>query len=567
MHRDKQMKGEKISGLIAYPDDNILPTVDEIWRFCNYEKSEVKQNKLVKLIEEPIPFDRGLIKVDAKLAYQPNEDIIFESRPAIMYRMRRGLSFIMDKETFKKKVDASQLSLPKEDYKRPKKKKKKKKNEEKNKNEKKEDIKRENKEDNDGELMENMFNELKEDSEEDIKAQEIKEVSKEEVKETQPKDKTKMEPLEEKKELEEAKVKEKKEEVIKENEQIKVHKEEEKTKQSKRTLYIVRKGLYKFFDLDCRCFAPNFSLPHSDNKINYLLAPVQQHFLSSNKIQVIATRKANGENAQISYSKDFWCISSKNVSLYAKTEEDLKEYKDIPRYKYAEGIAGVWFKIVKRLESNGKLESLKQRILNHTMIGEYVGNIEHQHLVRYSKEAIVFYAIVDNEDVTDCLSPEDALNLFNEYSLDHVSYEFKGVYTSMPPLLEELKKIYIETVLETLDNAEEGLVLYIATKDLPKNYTISLCKIKTLEYRIYRKLRENIRNIKRAGDILESFKKNCTSMIRGILSCIRGVSNVLELLPMPFNYYLEVASITFSSVSNKEKAISHYTDFNGTYSY
>jgi hypothetical protein len=36
------------------------------------------------------------------------------------------------------------------------------------------------------------------------------------------------------------------------------------------------------------------------------------------------------------------------------------------------------------------------------MIGEYIGSQEHQHLVKYSRVTIIFYAIVDNYSGDPC---------------------------------------------------------------------------------------------------------------------------------------------------------------------
>lgn len=57
--------------------------------------------------------------------------------------------------------------------------------------------------------------------------------------------------------------------------------------------------------------------------------------------------KANGENAQVSYNKtlDEWVISSKNVSIFVKNQNDIKLYKG-ERYGFAILIANAWFKII-----------------------------------------------------------------------------------------------------------------------------------------------------------------------------------------------------------------------------
>jgi len=40
---------------------------------------------------------------------------------------------------------------------------------------------------------------------------------------------------------------------------------------------------------------------------------------------------------------------------------------------------------------------LKKDLDGNTMIGEYIGSDEHQHLVKYSRKSIIFYAVVGNQ--------------------------------------------------------------------------------------------------------------------------------------------------------------------------
>lgn len=41
-----------------------------------------------------------------------------------------------------------------------------------------------------------------------------------------------------------------------------------------------------------------------------------------------------------------------------------------------------------------------------TLIGEYVGNQDYQHLVKYKKQTILFYAIVENLNGSEiCMPP------------------------------------------------------------------------------------------------------------------------------------------------------------------
>ena len=63
--------------------------------------------------------------------------------------------------------------------------------------------------------------------------------------------------------------------------------------------------------------------------------------------------KANGENAQVSYFKptDEWVVSSKNVSIFVKTVDDIKRY-DGERYSFAKLIGTTWFNIIKEKSKN-----------------------------------------------------------------------------------------------------------------------------------------------------------------------------------------------------------------------
>ncbi len=91
---------------------------------------------------------------------------------------------------------------------------------------------------------------------------------------------------------------------------------------------VSRKGLHKFFDATPASFVPGLVLPHKDNKINYMLYSAHRTLSEKGAVDIVATRKINGENAQISYlpALDCWVVASKNVSLCARTEADVKSF-------------------------------------------------------------------------------------------------------------------------------------------------------------------------------------------------------------------------------------------------
>ena len=74
----------------------------------------------------------------------------------------------------------------------------------------------------------------------------------------------------------------------------------------------------------------NFDLNEEQvSSLKYIFYPVFQALENDFYIEIIKLMKANGENAQISYIKNFnyWVIASKNVCLLARNRNDLLKYK------------------------------------------------------------------------------------------------------------------------------------------------------------------------------------------------------------------------------------------------
>ena len=58
-------------------------------------------------------------------------------------------------------------------------------------------------------------------------------------------------------------------------------------------------------------------------------------------------------------------------------------------------MAHVWFAKLEELKKAGvDVNELKKDLKGVTLIGEYVGSQDHQHLVKYSRTTLIFYAIV-----------------------------------------------------------------------------------------------------------------------------------------------------------------------------
>ena len=143
------------------------------------------------------------------------------------------------------------------------------------------------------------------------------------------------------------------------------------------------------------------------------------------------------------------------------------------------------------------LESLKADMAGKTLVGEYIGNVQCQHLVKYPRETIIFYAIVDNNSPKICKLPEDSVKIFKKYAFDIVGFETIGVYSDYDKLCDDTEKEFRIVAGQTIADEEEGAVLYMVRRDMDdprKDQVLSLSKLKTLEYRLFRKMREKLRN-------------------------------------------------------------------------
>lgn len=266
-----------------------------------------------------------------------------------------------------------------------------------------------------------------------------------------------------------------------------------------------RKGLEKFFDLRYEHISPEQRYDDTclDDEThmhkNYILAGPLKAILEGYEVEVIKTLKANGENVQVSWNPDIsaWVICSKNVALVAQRRPDVNKYAG-DRFNFAKEMAHVWFdrlnEIEKQFGQDG-VTALKQDLSNNTLIGEYIGSAEHQHLVKYSRVTIIFYAIVDNNSEDDCWPCDQAWQLFSKYGLDKVHALSLGSFTNFDALADCLCTTFKDVAKSEIAKDEEGNVLYFIkrTKDGSGDKVLSLSKLKTLEYRLFRKMREKLR--------------------------------------------------------------------------
>mmetsp|Transcript_6287 Transcript_6287/g.6174 ORF Transcript_6287/g.6174 Transcript_6287/m.6174 type:complete len:433 (+) Transcript_6287:344-1642(+) len=306
-------------------------------------------------------------------------------------------------------------------------------------------------------------------------------------------------------------------------------------------------------------------------------------------VEVYKTNKANGENAQVSYARpiDAWIISSKNVSIAARSQEDFDKL-NLERYNFAKLIGVEWFKHISTL-SRDLIEDLKNDLDGFTFVGEYVGNKEYQHLVKYNETTILFFAYVDNNSPYSFMSPLKAFSLFEKYHLNRVKVEYIGNMRTLDELYRNLGNLYNKISSEALIDEGEGSVIYLLKNQTPdssvlhaanstifgnqpSNFTeeelsqailsqiaLSASKMKTLEYRIFRKLREKIKNM-----VSEKRKVSAQSSLHKFINETQDLAREIEL-PKPLDYYFKIAEVAFAFVekqkSSGKKFKEGYIDF------
>lgn len=324
---------------------------------------------------------------------------------------------------------------------------------------------------------------------------------------------------------------------------------------------MARKGMMKFVDLPYEIIDTKDnrfkSTEHlkEDSKFNakkIIMDPILKSLKIGNKINIFKLIKANGENAQISYCKraGMWVISSKNVCLLAANRKDLELYYPLNkqgepnRYSFAYIIGHCWFDILEKISvfSADIVESLKIYLNGKTMIGEYVGNQNYQHLIRYMKHTILFYAIVDNYSEENSFPVEEAYEKFKSFHLDVVPYEKIGLFDDFYTICAELEKLYVRIAESSIIEEEEGSVLYFSEVGKTERI-LALCKLKTLEYRVYRKLREKLKN-----HLLQNEENKFFESRRKINQFFEEVRIMLQgyNLPMPMSFYYRVAETAFA---------------------
>ena len=172
-------------------------------------------------------------------------------------------------------------------------------------------------------------------------------------------------------------------------------------------------------------------------------------------------------------------------------------------------------------------------------------------MVKYSRVTIIFYAVVSNDSSEDCWPCEQAFALFDKYGLDKVHIRSLGLFDDYDKMCDVLCKTFREVAKSEIAQDEEGNVLYFIKRDKQGKHDsiLSLCKLKTLEYRLFRKMREKLRNFyvpdrksdAPASEIAKRYMREAKELLAE------------NDLPRPLQYYHELFKTAFEFIDSNRK--------------
>lgn len=308
------------------------------------------------------------------------------------------------------------------------------------------------------------------------------------------------------------------------------------------SLQVARKGLRKFFDLYREYLEEDgHRMAHQREAFQRQLKPYKEGFT------LHFIEKANGENAQVSFSHGLWVISSKNRVMYVQSEADI-DSKDKSRFTFTMELARRWFEYFRRLSPELQAQ-LKAELQTLNLVGEHCDSVRHQHIVKYEAASIKFYAVVDKTSSEECLPPRRSYEFFRRFGLDtcHIeSHDYESAQQMREDLVERMRKINKTGLQET----GEGCVLYLEGRGNGHQRVISLWKIKSVEYRILRKLREKL------SAFLKKDRKT-DKLYKKYVEEIKELANVYQP-KQPLEYYIDLGKRAFQLMEGADRSVLRY---------
>lgn len=209
---------------------------------------------------------------------------------------------------------------------------------------------------------------------------------------------------------------------------------------------------------------------------------------NSKLLEVWGSKKANGENGQISLmeldNKRYWVVGSKNVKLILPFNYTLKDLVYDDRTKFASMIGALWLNIKDSIDSD-----ILSKLVNKTMVFE-MEHIDSQHIVLLTRSVLFLITVLDN----DTVAPDHKLYqaMINKYleGLQRQKYDVDS-WEEFWDIIDRMRK----------DEQLEGDVMEMTIKFEDGNVSTMRFKFKTYWYIFLRCLREKLK--KYVGQVFE----------------------------------------------------------------
>lgn len=225
--------------------------------------------------------------------------------------------------------------------------------------------------------------------------------------------------------------------------------------------------------------------------------------------------QTDGINAQISWNSTLkcWSIGSYSVSILVANVDDLQKYpgynkkigqmeKHEIRYNYCHLIAVHWFRIledIKEKESEIDFENeLTKTLADCTLVGELVGVDSIQQILSYPSESLIFSSLIKNSVSNESsMPPEKWIEFCQRWNLNWIQITQVGNYESQEDLKKSMLDLYFKVTTGPIRNYEEGVIMMLVLRNPScpsEDRVLSWSKIKTIEYKIFKKVKDKLKN-------------------------------------------------------------------------
>ena len=181
-----------------------------------------------------------------------------------------------------------------------------------------------------------------------------------------------------------------------------------------------------------------------------------------------------------------------------ENKNENKKYPILERYIYAIDFAETWLNLLKeRIVDKNLLDQFISELGDYTLIGESVGDKKREHILVYNQRDIIFYSIINNKKLLSekCLPLSKSFELFKKYNLTFTPIQPSEKYDTLNDLFSFINTQYDIIFDKSLQESGEGNVVYFSSEINGNERVENLGKLKTFEYRFFRKIREKCKGI------------------------------------------------------------------------